>query len=50
MRGFGGLRGLGGLGCLGGSIRSICSMGSKGWGFSSAEVGVVTKYQSRKKV
>jgi len=36
---------LGGLGGLGGSMRSICSMGSKGWGFSSADVGVITKHQ-----
>jgi hypothetical protein len=30
-----------------GSKGSMCSRGSKGWGFSSADVGVFTNHQSR---
>jgi hypothetical protein len=30
-----------------GSKGSISSMGSKGWGFSSADVGVITNHQSK---
>jgi len=36
---------LGGLGGLGGLKRSKGSMSSKGWGFSSADVGVFTNLQ-----